>query len=118
MEENLKTFRTKHILNYGEIAEMQKDPKYRNKMIKADFRKLLNRIIEENITSDTEDVDVAYRIQFKVVDGMNILGKLTSIPVMDVVLKTPRIEEPEFIYNPPRKYTLRERLKILITGGI
>ena len=112
------TYNTQNLLGYGEIAEMQKDPKTRHKILKTEFRKLTNKIVEEHVKQDTTDIDVAYRFQFKVIDEMNIIGKITSIPVMDVVLKQPRMEEPEFVINQPRKFTIKERLKILFKGSI
>lgn len=111
-------YNIQNLLGYEEIAEMQKDPKYRHKVIKGEFRKLTNKIIEEHVKEDTTDIDVAYRFQFKVIDGMNIIGKITSIPVMDVVLKQPIMEEPNFVINQPRKFTIKERLKILFKGSV
>lgn len=112
------TFNTQNLLGYEEIALIKESPKARHKVLKTEFRKLTNRIVEEHIKEDTVDVDVAYRFQFKVVEDMNIMGKITSIPVMDVVLKQPRMEEPEFVINQPRKFTIKERLKILFKGAI
>ena len=112
------TFNTQNLLDYREIAEMQKDPKFKHKVLKTEFRKLTNKIVEEHIKPETTDVDVAYRFQFKVIDGMNIIGKITSIPVMDVVLKQPIMEETEFVINQPRKFTIKERLKILVKGEL
>lgn len=112
------SYNIQNLLGYEEVAEMQKDPKIRHKVLKTEFRKLTNRIIEEHIKEDTTDIDIAYRFQFKVIDSMNILGKITSIPVMDVVLRQPVMEEPEFVINQPRKFTIKERLKILFKGAI
>lgn len=112
------TFNTQNLLDYEQAEDMRLDPKFRHKMLKYEFRKLTNRIIEEHVKADTTDIDVAYRFQFKVVEDMNIMGKITSIPVMDVVLKQPRMEEPEFVINQPRKFTIKERLKILFKGAI
>lgn len=112
------TFNTQNLLGYEEVANMKNDLNYRHNLIRNEFEKLLTRITEDHIKEDTVDIDVAYRIQFKVVENMNIMGKITSIPVMDVVLKNPVIEEPNFVINQPRKFTIKERLKILFKGSI
>lgn len=112
------SYNIQNLLSYEDIAEMQKDIKFKHRVLKTEFRKLTNKIVEEHIKPETTDVDVAYRFQFKVIDGMNIIGKITSIPVMDVVLKQPIVEEPNFVINQPRKFTIKERLKILFKGSI
>lgn len=112
------TFNIQNLLSYEEIANMERDLNYRHSTIKFEFEKLLSKIVEDYIKEDTVDVDVAYRIQFKVIDNMNIIGKLTQIPVMDVVLKNPIMEEPNFVINQPRKFTIKERLKILFNGRV
>lgn len=112
------SFNIQNLLSYEEMAEIGKDPKVRHKLLKSEFRKLTNRIIDEHVKPDTTDIDVAYRFEFTVIDGMNILGRITSIPVMDVVLKYPKVEGPEFVINQPRKFTIKERVKILFTGSV
>lgn len=110
------TYNIQNMLDYREIAEMRQDPKYRYAVLSEEFRKLTNQVVDRHITEDTTEVDVAYRFQFKLIDGMNVVGKITSIPIMDVVLRPGNIE-PEPI-NQPRKYTIKERLKILLKGQL
>ena len=116
MEES--TYCIQNLLDYHETANMKKDLTFRHKIIKTEFRKLIKRILDENIKPETTDVDVAYRIQFKVIDDMNVVGKITSIPVLNVVLKNPIMNQPEYTYQANKKYTIKERLKILFKGAI
>lgn len=111
------TYNIQNLLNYDEISNMEKDMHYRYHKVRSEFEKLTDKVVEEHIKLNTTDVDVAYRFQFKVIDNMNIVGKITNIPIMDVVLRQPIVED-EFVYNQPRKFTWKERLQILLKGQI
>lgn len=110
------TYNIQNLLGYDQISEMQNNPAYRYDTIRQEFEKLTSKIIDNHITPMTTEIDVAYRFQFKVMDNMNIIGKMTSIPIMDIVLRPADIE-PEPI-NQTRKYTIKERLKILFKGAL
>lgn len=110
-------YHIQNLLSYEEMARMRKDPKFKQKIMKSEFRKLLDRITKEHIKLETTKVDVAYRIELEVMDDMNIVGKITSIPIMDVVLKHPKVEMSMPKYT-LRKFTLKERIKILLKGEL
>lgn len=103
-----------HFLDYQEVAEI-KDPQSGLAQILVDNIKqtLLEQIRVE--TPNTIDYDKAFRIQVRLLDDMNLVGKLEEIPILSVPLKVPD-QEKIYVSNKPLKF--RDRVKILIKGRL
>lgn len=107
-----------HFLDYCEVEEV-KDPhsELAQTLVNNIKEALLEQIRVE--TPNTINYDKAFRIQVRLLDDMNLVGKLEEIPITDVPLRvhTPEeINREMYITNKPLK--LRDRIKILLKGRL
>jgi len=106
-------------LDYREVAEI-KDPQSELAQTLVDDIKqtLLEQIRVE--TPNTIDYDKAFRIQVRLLDDMNLVGKLEEIPIFDVPLRVPGIdmERENRIYLDEKPLKFRDRIKILLKGRL
>lgn len=108
-----------HFLSYDEIAEIKNpDSELAQDLVDQIKQTLLEQIRTE--TLNTIDYDKTFRIQIRLLDDMNLVGKLEEIPITHVSLRIPEMdlmsERERYLNNSPLKF--RDRLKILIKGRL
>ena len=103
-----------HFLDYDEVEEVKNENSELAQTLVNNIKEtLLEQIRTE--TPNTINYDRAFRIQVRLLDDMNLVGKLEEIPIMDVPLRVPD-QENIYISNKPLKF--RDRIKILIRGRL
>lgn len=103
-----------HFLDYREITEI-KDPQ---SQLAQDLVNHIKETLLEQIRTETPNTinyDKAFRIQIRLLDDMNLVGKLEEIPILSVPLNVPD-QEKIYVSNKPLKF--RDRIKILIKGRL
>ena len=113
MENNAYTFMMG--LGYDDIPKLE-DINYRKEIYRTAKNAIFKQIKDH--TDDGNDMDKAYRIQVKILDGMNVVSKAEEIPIHEVVLKVPKTENELYGIPQYRKYNFKERLKILFKGEL
>ena len=108
-----------HFLDYKEMAEIKEENSELAQHLVDNIKQhLLEQIRTE--TPNTIDYDRVFRIQVRLFDDMNLVGKLEEIPIIDVPLRIPGMdamrEREMYIDHKPLKF--RDRLKILIKGRL
>ena len=108
-----------HFLSYDEMAEIRNEHSPLTQHLVDDIKQhLLEQIRIE--TPNTIDYDKVFRIQIRLFDDMNLVGKLEEVPIIDVPLRIPGMdpmgEREMYIDNKPLKF--RDRIKILIKGRL
>ena len=108
-----------HFLDYKEVAEIKKpQSELAQDLVDHIKETLLEQIRTE--TPNTIDYDRAFRIQVRLLDDMNLVGKLEEIPIVDVPLRVPGVdimdEREMYMNNKPLKF--RDRIKILLKGRL
>ena len=108
-----------HFLDYEEVIEI-KNPQSELAQTLVDNIKqtLLEQIRVE--TPNTINYDKAFRIQVRLLDDMNLVGKLEEIPILEIPLRIPGmdLERESRVYLDEKPLKFRDRLKILIKGRL
>lgn len=99
--------------DYVDIHKLQTDEEYKKEMYSNVKLGVMKQIIRN--TNDGKDMDKAYRIEVKLLDGMNFVAKATEVPIEHVIIKIPEFATD---FSKYRKYNLKERLKILFKGEL
>ena len=107
-----KSYNYVNNLSYKEAAELDEN----NKKKLADTAKQnLFAQISSNTYNDGVEFDRAYRLQIKLIDGMNVVAKCEEIPILETIIKTPDMNGVPIHY---KKLNLKQRLQILFKGEI
>lgn len=103
-----------NMLSYGEIVEIEKNNGEMIRNIIDRTNRNLAQSLLENLPEAIE-YDKAYHITVRLLDGMNIVGRIDEIPIRTETLIMPHTEKE---YMPIGKLTLKERIKILVKGEL
>ncbi len=105
-----------HFLDYDEVEEVKNENSELAQTLVNNIKEtLLEQIRTE--TPNTIDYDKAFRIQVRLLDDMNLVGKLEEIPIMEIPLN---VQPPDFQnnYTQDKPLKFRERIKILLKGRL
>lgn len=103
-----------NMLSYGEIAEIEKN---NGEMIRNIIDRT-NRNIAQAMLENLPEVmeyDKAYHVTVRLLDGMNVVGKIEEIPIRTTTLIQPTSVNE---YIPRGKLKLKERIRILFKGEL
>lgn len=108
-----------HFLDYKEVVEIKNPQSELAQTLVDDIKQtLLEQIRVE--TPNTINYDKAFRIQVRLLDDMNLVGKLEEIPILEIPLRVPGmdLERESRIYLDEKPLKFRDRLKILLKGRL
>lgn len=103
-----------NMLSYGEIAEIENN---NGEMIKSVIDRTNRNLVQSLLENLPEAIeyDKAYHITVRLLDGMNIVGRIDEIPIRTETLIMPHAEKE---YMPIGKLKFKERIKILFKGEL
>jgi len=119
METDMIRLTALNFLSYKEIEELKTEGSpYKEMIIKTIKSNLLKELAEK--TPNNINLDLAFRIQIELQDGMNLVGKIEQIPINHMVLNVPNVLEPipEARFYGKEKLTIKDRIKVLFKGKI
>lgn len=117
MEEQETSFGIANNLGYDEIARLQKgDRILENRLVKDLKHELLHKLMDN--TPNCAKLKKAFCMEIELLDGMNLVGKITEIPVQEVVYQPKTIGLTGQQLYQGKKLSLLERLKIFVKGEL
>lgn len=119
MEDDMIRLTSVSFLSYREMEELKTEGSpYKEVLIESIKSNLIKEICEK--TPNDINLDVAFRLQIRLEDNMNLAGKVEQIPVNHIILNVPEISQPVpgAMYYGKEKLTFKDRIRVLFKGRI
>lgn len=114
MEGEETSFGVANNLGYDEINRLRKGDKILETRLVMDLKhELMHKLMDH--TPNSAEFTKAFCMEIKLLDGMNLVGKITEIPIRQEVYRPQSAFTGQQLYG-GQKLSLKERFKIFIKG--